>query len=85
MKAARTSARIGQHIAIARRIVFAMQLQVYKAEAQLPHLRIRAAEIAGSFHLVEQFVWNSLARLPVPRKQVNRFAFHAPVLHDLGG
>ena len=73
------------HVAIARRIVFAMQLQIHKAEPKLPHLRIRAAVSAGANHLPEQILGNRLSGLVMPREEIQRLALPAPVLHDLAG
>jgi hypothetical protein len=66
-------------------IVIDVQRQVHEAEAQLPHLRVGAAEIARAHHLLEQIVGDRLAGLVVAREQVQRLALPAPVLHDLRG
>src|ERR1700749_3180512 len=67
------------------RIELAMQHQVDNSEAKLAHLRVCASEVTRSLDFLEQIVWNALTGLVVTREKVDRFAFHAPVLHDLGG
>ncbi len=74
-----------RHIAVARGIVFAMQLQIHKSESELPHLHVRAAISARAHHLLEQIFRNRLAGLIMAREQVERLALPAPVLHDLAG
>ena len=65
------------------RIVLSMQFQVDYPKPELPHLRVGAPECPCALHLLEQFVGNCFACFVVPREQVQGFAFHAPVLHDL--
>ena len=54
-----------------------------KPKPKLPHLRIGGPESPRPLHLLEQVLGHRLARLPVPREQVQRLALPAPVLHDL--
>ena len=49
-------------------LVAAVQFQIREAEAELAHLCIRCAKIAGPQHFLEQILGNSLARLIMPRK-----------------
>ena len=60
-----------------------MQRQVHQPESKLAHLGVGRAEIARVAHLLEKFGRDGRAGLVVPRKQIQRFAFPGPVLHDL--
>ena len=62
-----------------------MQSQIDKAEAELAHLRVGGAEIAGAQHLLKQVLGHWFAGLEVPREKIQSFALPAPVLHDLRG
>src|SRR4051794_8927498 len=60
-----------------------MQQKVDEAEAYLPHLSRRRAERARALHLLEEFVRDRIACLPMPREKVERLALPTPVLHNL--
>jgi hypothetical protein len=71
-------------VAVAVSLVASMQQQIDEAKAHLSHLRVGRTEGAGALHLLEQFLGNRGAALPVAREQVQSVALPAPVLHDLG-
>src|SRR3982751_3109311 len=72
-----------QHILARGWIEFTMQQKVNHTKPKLPHLHVGAAEGAGALHLLKQVFGNRFASLVVSRNEVEGFAFHTPVFHDL--
>src|SRR5579864_3233887 len=62
-----------------------MESEVHETKSQLAHLRVGRTEVARTHHLLEQILRDALASLVMARKQIQRVALPAPILHDLRG